>query len=192
MSSLIKEFLNGTQRVTAHLYYFMPLEIGQEPLKLESKLLGKEPKKLHHRGILQEFLFQADDRADLDDELKDVFARIMQTSNGLIKIHDRRERITLMQEEAQLAAQKKLADGKSTESNSPAVQVPQIFIPTKEELGNAGMVDINKAFKTMVPYPRLRSFLQFWQETIDGPLHHVQYALGSLADSSYQRQHALN
>ena len=191
MSSLVKEFLDGAQRITARLYYYIPLEVGQDPLKLQSKIIGEEPVKLHHSGILQQFVYQQDDQADLDDGLKEIFARIMQTSNGLIKIHDRRERITLMHEEAQLAAQKKLADGATIESNA-SVQVPQILIPTKQEQANPGMAEINMAFKTMVPYPRLRSFLQYWQDNIDGPLHHVQYAIGSLADSNYQRHHAVN
>lgn len=191
MSSLVKEFLEGAQRVTARLYYYIPLEVGQEPLKLQSKIIGEEPAHLHHSGILQQFVYQQDDRADLDEELKEIFARIMQTSNGLLKIHDRRERITIMHEEAQMAAQKKLADGTTIESTA-SVQVPQIFIPTKQEQANPGMAEINKTFKTMVPYPRLRSFLQYWQDNIDGPLHHVQYAIGSVADSGYQRQHAIN
>jgi uncharacterized protein Usg len=191
MRSLVKEFLAGTQRVTVNVYYFRPLEAGQEPLKLQSKIIGEEPTKLHHTGILQQFVYQEDDRADLDEGLKEIFAEIMQTSGGILKIHDRRERVTLMQKEAQLAAQRKLADGSTIESTA-GVQVPQILIPTKQEQSNPGMAEINKAFTTLVPYPRLRSFLQDWQDNKDGPLHHVQYAISSLSDSNYSNHYAIN
>lgn len=191
MRSLVKEFLAGTQRVTVNVHYFIPLEEGREPLKLQSKIIGEKPTELHHSGILQQFLYQEDDCADLDEGLKEIFASIMQTSGGILKIHDRRERVVLMQKEAQLAAQRKLADGSTIESTA-GVQVPQIFIPTKQEQSNPGMAEINKAFTTLVPYPRLRAFLQDWQDNKKGPLHHVQYAVSSLTDSNYCHHHAIN
>ncbi|MFA5592807.1 MAG: hypothetical protein WC989_05805 [Micavibrio sp.] len=190
MSSLIEEFLEGSKRITARVYYFIPLPEGEESRQLPSPLIGEQPARIYHAGILQEFIYQQDDRADIDDGLKDVFARVMQISNGIVKIHNRMERMAVMQEEVQLEAQKKLAGGVAIDTASSVI-VPQVFIPKPDEETNAGMDEINQTFKALVPFPRLRGFLQYWQDNINGPLHHMQFVTGSLA-GGYGNHHAIN
>lgn len=190
MSSMIEDFLEGSKRVTAYVYYFIPLNEGEKPRQLPTKIIGEKPIELHHAGILQQFVYQQDDRADVKDELKDIFAKVMETSNGIVKIHDRSQRIALMHQEGQLEAQRDLAGGVRIESLS-GIPVPQILIPKPHEEAVAGMEDISRTFKTLIPFPRLRGFLQYWQENVSGPLHHVQYVAGNLT-SGYQNHHAIN
>ncbi len=181
MSMLADSFLLGAQRVTLQTHYFKPRQVGQGPLKIQPSLLGQKTEEINHTGILHTFVLQEDDTSDLQDErLRDIFDRLVLSNGGIIKIHDRRKRFAIMTEEAHLLEQTPLLPEGMPQPKS--LVVPQILIPTPEEEGAPGMAETMKAFKTFVPFPRVRHFLQFWQEQIEGPLHHVQFAAAKLGD----------
>lgn len=176
--SLTQAFLNGAQRVFIEITYFKPRDIGQDDLEIRPVLLGQKPQRIHHSGILQTFVTQKDDVPDLEDKrLQRVFEEMVLMRNGIINIHDRRIRIAEMTQGAVDF------DGK---------QVAPIIIPTSKEMENPGMIDVTATFKTMVPFPRVRAFLQFWQDQIEGPMHQVRLACGSIANSGFQQKHYIN
>lgn len=71
-------------------------------------------------------------------------------------------------------------------------EVMPLLIPSVPETLNAGMADTVQTFKAMVPFPGLRSFLQFWQEEIDGPLHEVHIASSGFTKASIGARHVLD
>ncbi len=183
MSGLIDEFLRGSSRITTRIFYYVPLNEGQEPLKVRPTLIGEKPVELNHAGVIQEYIYQVDDKSDLHADFADVFNSIMNASHGNVKILDRAQRITLMGAAEQLATQQKTAQGQKLESDK-VLPVPQIIIPRKTEEYSGGMRELTQAFHTLVPFPKVRSFLQFWQDKLDGPLNHIQFSHGSIANAS--------
>lgn len=184
--SLSEAFL-GADRVTASIFYYQPLQVGQAPLKIKSPLLGQPEKTQTHSVLLQEFVYQQDDRADLDPSLKSIFNNIMIRNNGIVKIYDRRLDLGETSEQEQMALQTDLADGVKIPS-AIGIPVSQIIIPRLSETLTKGEDETNVAFRTLIPFPSLRRFLQMWQEKIEAPLHHVRYGACSAAESSYTNE----
>lgn len=178
MSSLVEEFLKGTQRVTMRVYYYRPLDIGQAPLEIKPEIIGAKPVIVPHSTILQTFDHQMDDRTDLEDKrLAKVFEQLVIANNGIVRIQDRSQRLSVMQDDIE---------------GSRLANIVPVLIPRPSEQANPGMKETVDTFKTMIPFPRVRKFLQNWQENLDGPLHHVQLAVGSMAHGGYQRHMAVN
>lgn len=176
--SLVEAFLSGAQRVTVEVTYYIPREAGQGPLAISPTLLGRPAREISHSGILQTFVIQKDDRSDLEDKkLRSVFEELVLSRGGIINVHDRRLRMVMM------------TDG-NVDFNQAAVM--PIIIPKPEEVKNAGMQEAVNVFKTMVPFPAVRRFLQYWQDNIDGPMHQVRLACGSIATSSLQQKHMIH
>ena len=172
MGSLVLDFLKGAERITAHVFYRKPLEIGQEPLVVPSPLLGQAPKVLSH-SIITTFTHQFDDKTDMKDvRLAKVFEELVLQNNGIVRIQDRTKRISVMNEEA----------GKSLSRLNTA----PVLIPLPSEKNNAGMQEAEKTFRTLVPFPRVREFLEYWQEHLDGPMIEVQMAIGSMVKSEWR------
>lgn len=139
MPSLMEEFLNGAQRVTAEVLYFIPLREGDAPRRISTGLLKDGTREVAHTNLLQTFVNQFDDKPDIQDtRLYRVFQELVADRGGVVRIQDRRERLSLMTKEAAVAP---------------------IFIPRPEEELNAGMKEIVDTFKTMIPFPRVRKFL---------------------------------
>jgi uncharacterized protein Usg len=188
--SLTEAFL-AADRVTASIFYYQPLQVGQAPLKIKSPLLGQPVKMQNHSALLQEFIYQKDDRADLDPSLQGIFKEVMIRNSGIIKIYDRRLDLGETSEQEQMALQTDLADGVKIPS-AVGVPVTQIIIPRMSETLTKAEDEINVAFRTLIPFPSVRRFLQMWQEKIEAPLHHVRFAACSAAQSSYGNQWSVN
>lgn len=182
----------ATSRVSAHIYYMRPLQVGQNPLEIKSALIGKEPAVQHHSVLLQSFIYQNDDQMDLSPELKNIFQRTMRLNQGIVKIYDRKSRLGVLGEIEQLRLQRKLADGTELDVETvKAVEVSQVIVPSLgEEIAGGDQAASAARFKTLIPYPRLRRFLQKWQDEFEAPLHHVQFAAGHSARASYN--HVVN
>lgn len=176
MSFLADRFFMEAHRVTAQILYFMPLKEGQAPLQIESRLIGQRPQQIHHTNVLQTFAHQFDDVSDLEDPaLVKVFRDVVVAKGGLINIHDRKSRLSIM-----------------AEGDGPTLPV---IIPRPSEELNPGLKDEVKTFKTLIPFPQVREFLQFWQENIEGPIHQVQLAtmpLGQVGWRNVSMDKALN
>lgn len=172
MDSLALEFLKGAERVTAHVFYRKPLEAGQEPLVVRSPLLGQAPKVLDH-SIITTFTHQFDDTTDMKDvRLAKVFEDLVMKNNGIVRIQDRTKRISVMNEEV-------------GQSLSRLNTVP-LIIPLPSEKNNAGMKEAETTFRTLVPFPRVRKFLEYWQEHLEGPMVEVQMTIGSITKSEWR------
>ncbi len=173
MESLTQAFLEGKQRVTAKILYYVPRPDGAPALRLSSQFLGEKPRLISHTGVLQSFVYQVDDKSDLEDErLQRVFAELVTKNGGIVALHDRRLRMQIMDEFA--------ASGRP-------VAVAPVIIPTIEQEQSPGMADEVLAFKTLIPFLAVRKFLKFWQEKIDGPLKEVQIASAPLSSTSYSQ-----
>ncbi len=172
MGSMVLDFLKGAERVTTHVLYKKPLNVGQEPLVTQPVLLGEARQTLTH-SILTTFTHQFDDHTDLEDErLASVFKEVVLENDGVIRIQDRKQRIAIVNEAA-------------GESLSRLNTMP-IVIPLASEKGNAGMKEAETVFRTLVPFPRVRKFLEYWQENLDGPIVEVKIAAGSIARANWQ------
>ena len=146
--SLVDQFLSGAQRVTIEVTYFRPRQVGQESLSIKPNLLGQAPKSINHSGILQTFVAQKDDKSDLEDaRLKKVFEELVLMRGGVVHVHDRRLRMGMM-------------------TNFETAAIMPIIIPKPNEVQNSGMAEAVQVFKTMVPFPAVRKFLQYWQDEI--------------------------
>lgn len=166
MSGLMEEFLKGSKVVVAQILYFRPLEEGRAPLKINHGLIGEKPTEIQHTNLLQTYFLQTDDTPDIKDErLTAVFESLVLARNGIVRIQDRKQRLAAMN-----FGQEDVAKG----------VVTPILIPKSSELSNPGMQEIVETFKTMIPFPKVRKFLQFWQENLDGPLHEVHFATGDI------------
>lgn len=178
MIDLGRKFTNLC-RVVVDLHYYMPLPEGSKPLKVASNLIGEEPRTVNHRGILQTFLFQDDDVSDLAPEQFGAFYDQIARSNGIVRIADPRERLALFAEEAQALTGK--TSGTRVEATLDRIAAaPSIIIP-KAAAGSESSVELNN-FHTLVPFPKVREFLKFWERELDGPLHHIQYEATTLVN----------
>lgn len=183
--SLGHHFQSSVERVSLQVVYYLPLDPGQAPIRLRPELLGGEERVLEHKGILNSFAHQFDDHSDQEDpRLQEAYQKIMSASQGIVRIHDRRERISSLLEEAAKI------NPDNTMPYQDALQIaPKIIVPKPEELTSTGMGEENTVFKTLIPYPRVRAFLQFWQNEIEGPMHHIRIAAGRAATSTYNNTH---
>ena len=186
--SLSQEF-TASSRVCAHIYYMRPLQIGQNPLSIASDMIGQKPAVQNHSVLLQSFIYQNDDEMDLSADLKKIFERTMRLNQGIVKIYDRQSRLGVMSEVEQLRLQRKLADGTELDAATiKAVEVSQVIVPSVgEEIASGEQSPSTARFKTLIPYPRLRRFLQKWQQEFEAPLHHIQFAAGQAAKATYSR-----
>lgn len=181
-------FNMSADRVSVQVAYFLPLDPGQPPLRLRPELLGGEERVLPHKGVMQIFAHQFDDHSDLEDvRLQRAYEATMIASRGIVRIHDRKERLsTLLEEAAKINPDNRVTYQDALE------KAPKIIVPKPAELASPGMKEENTIFKTLVPYPRVRKFLQYWQDEIEGPMHHIRLAAGRTATHSYRHVNVYN
>lgn len=173
MQSLSDVFIGQTQRVTAHILYFIPLEEGRGPLKIAPTLLGEASREVPHRNVLQTYTEQFDDAPDFADErLVRVFQNLVMAQNGVVRIQNPVDRLAIMTE----------ASGS---------KIKPIVIPRPNEMANAHLRDEIAAFKTLIPFPAVRKFLQYWQENLDGPLYEVRLITSAIYNNNW-RNAAMN
>lgn len=174
MSTLIEQFLNGAQRVTTEVCYFIPLPDGAAPRQISTGDIKCPTLEVPHTNVLQTFVHQFDDKSDIRDErLFRVFQELVANRGGIVPIQDRRERFAMM--------------AQSSAPGSSQTMAP-VFIPRPSEVFNAGMKDVVDTFKTMIPFPRVREFLQYWQENIAGPIREVRLAAAPIPNARFTNQ----
>lgn len=172
MSDLKKQ-LEGAALVTANIFYFKPRAEGAGPLEIRPELIGEDPKKIMHTGLIEEFIWQEYDINDLDQKKWERFRELKREFRQAITLPDARERLEIMfnqtagqdLKDAKLAAS--LLSGKSNLEDLP-------FVPDVTKMAPEDTLAV------MIPYPKLREFLRFWQDKIDGPLHSVRYTAQNL------------
>jgi uncharacterized protein Usg len=168
MSDLLSQF-NGAVLVSAQIFYFKPRGLDQGPLEIPAEFIGQKAHKINHSGIVQEFFWQSYDHNDLDAAAWAKFKKQQIEFKHSLSMPDGDERLRDMFAQAnavdaneETKAMMAILQGRTPED------MP--FVPDRSELS------ADETLRAMVPYTKLRGFLEFWQRELDGPLHSVVYS----------------
>lgn len=168
------EILNS-HKVTLMVWYYPRLKEGMEDLIIRSGLIGVDDQRTPFSPIMREYVHQERDTPDLPDELREDPVGINQIAGSILMVHDR-TRKSIVVDSAAMAAVKASSITGRNHSADIMVPLPQILIPTIEESKNPGMSRVTDAFNKLVPFPKVRSFLQYWQREIGVPINHIEFA----------------
>ncbi len=187
MSDIQKAF-EGFDRVTVKIDYYIPTQAACDAI-------AESPPRLlrgAHTGILQQFSHQYDDRRET---YLQEFERLRFSSNSFNKaVHEMtpqsRLRLYFARPSQEFAAQ---------ETSEPHIAGIGILHPGAAKEDRVEMpgklITPEDTLKALVPYGKVRSLLNFWEKSIAGPLHSMQYAsipLLSQQDIKAYREYRVN
>lgn len=154
----VKEF----DRVNMNITYFIPSE---EACKAWERGESFRPPavQVQHTGLLQEFHHQIDDSRDQDLEALEKLRSSSNGFNSLVQDMTAETRLRLYFSDP--AADPSHRDVSLGLRNPWQDVERRIILPDDPEL----------ALKAIIPYQKVREFINFWDKNIVGPLHSLAY-----------------
>ena len=162
---------NGAALVTLDIHFFRPPRNPGEILEIAAEFIGQDPKKVDHSGILQSFVWQLKDKSDIEPRSLRSYINARTAFIASTQGMNAQERLNYILSYAANEADKQSLELLVKGCGNSFMPQSYIIEISSEEL-----------FKTICPYPKVRDFIRFWDENIEGPLQNVRFSARPLLD----------
>lgn len=154
-----------TRSVLLEINYYLPAREQGDVTTVESGLIGVPAKQMQHRPILETFIYNVNDQHDYDSR---IYENLKQRFRGRVGMSG--DHLAMLSGQFTLKA--------SPEDNECCAPYSSNVVPlfkglSQEQMHKADFTDMEHQLRLMIPFQKVRAFLNTWHEKMEGPVRWI-------------------